>query len=489
MRKFSPCFALLLASCVPIQPLGRSALLVRPEFGRTTQTTITPYTKADINHLTLKLYTTAEQDLGISKDLLNLQLDNPIVFSNLKNNTNYRIRAYAYLTSGTGSCISTNDSSSYTDVLVGTDDRPTLATLSVKLIDRDFNGQGTGSLTITPGGYSDPGASSIYFASPQGVVTLLAGNGATGSVDGIGTAATFQKPVAITVDTAGNAYVADMKNNLVRKVTLGGVVTTILGNGVASSVDGIGTAATVNVPHGIAVDKSGNVFVSDSGGSRIRKINLAGVVTTFVGNGEGAYLDGTGTSAKVSGPYGLAFDSSENLYVADVGNRRIRKISPAGVVSTFAGNGGTSSVDGMGTAASFRCPAGVAVDSSGNVYVSDYYDNRIRKITPAGMVSTFVGNGSPTSVDGVGTAATIHSPWGLTMDYLGNLFVGERDGARVRKVTPAGVVSTFIGNGTGGFVDGTGTAARVNDPIGVAMGENGYLYLLEHLNNCVRVVK
>lgn len=487
MRKLFPWLALLLASCVPMQPLGRSTLVVRPEFARTTQTTINPYTQTDINHLTLKLFTTAGQDLGISKDLLNAQLGNAIAFSNLKNNTNYRIRAYAYLTAGTGSCISTNDSSSYTDVLVGTDDRPTLATLSVKLIDRDFNGQGTGSLAITPGGYIDPGASSMDYYTVQGVVKTIAGNGATGSVNASGTAASFNYPVGVAVDATGNVYVADRSNQMIRKITPAGVVSTLAGNGVAAVLDGTGTAAEFNNPHGVAVDAAGNVYVAETSGF-IRKITPEGVVTTIAGNGGSSFVDGQGTAATFSGPYGIACDKSGNLYVADGFGHRIRKISSTGMVSTLAGNGASGFANGNGTNAIFNCPVGIAVDANGNVFVGEYSGYRVRKITSSGDVTTVAGNGLSTFQEGVGTAASI-VPWGVAVDNWGYLYVADRSNKRVCRITPSGVVTSLAGGVGTALSDGTGVLASIRQPLGITSDGTGNLYFADHSNHAIRKIQ
>jgi len=266
------------------------------------------------------------------------------------------------------------------------------------------NGTGTAATFKFPRGVAVDGSGNVYVADRQnhmirkitsaGVVTTLAGSGSSGSADGTGTAATFYQPCGVAVDNSGNVYVADASNHLIRKITSAGVVTTLAGSGSQGSADGTGTAASFNYPYGIAVDGSGNVYVADKENNLIRKVTSAGVVTTLAGSGSSGSADGTGTAASFYSPYGVAVDNSGNVYVADRQNHMIRKITSAGVVTTLAGSGSSGSADGTGTAASFYQPCGVAVVGSGNVYVADTDNNLIRKITTTGLGSTTVGAGS-----------------------------------------------------------------------------------------------
>ena len=265
-----------------------------------------------------------------------------------------------------------------------------------------------------------------------GIVTTFAGSGTQGSADGTGAAAQFYGPAGVAVDSSGTMYVSDMGNQRIRKITPTGVVTTFAG-GIPGFADGTGAAAQFNNPAGVAVDSSGSVYVADGGNSRIRKITTAGVVTTFAGSGVAGFADGTGTAAQFLGPDNVAVDSSGTVYVGDIYSNRIRKITPAGVVTTLAVSGAAGSLDGTGAAAQFNNPQGVAVDSSGTVYVADYVNQRIRKITPAGVVTTLAG-GAQGFADGTGTAAQFNNPSGVAVDSLGTVYVADYGNNRIRKI-------------------------------------------------------
>ncbi len=295
---------------------------------------------------------------------------------------------------------------------------------------------------------SDNFDQTIVKITPAGVVSTLAGlAGSAGSADGAGGAARFSAPTGVAVDAAGNVYVADSNNFTIRKITPTGAVTTLAGTaGVPGSTDGTGSAALFNRPQGVAVDSAGTVYVADTNNFTIRKITPAGVVSTLSGlAGNGGSADGTGSAARFSFTRGPTVDTAGNVYVADSGNNTIRKITSAGVVSTMAGLSGIfGSADGTGSAASFSSPFDVAVDAAGNVYVCDSGNLTIRKVTPAGVVTTLAGlaGSPPASVDGTGSAARFFSPTSIGIDTAGNVYVAERGMVAIRKVTPAGVVST-----------------------------------------------
>jgi sugar lactone lactonase YvrE len=257
-----------------------------------------------------------------------------------------------------------------------------------------------------------------------------------GSADGTGAAARFNGPSGVAVDGAGNVFVADNGNNTIRKVTPSGVVTTLAGTaGSYGSADGTGAAARFCSPSGVAVDGAGNVFVAD-GNNTIRKITPSGVVTTFAGTA-GSYgsADGTGGAARFSSPEGVAVDGAGNVFVADTGNNTVRKITPAGVVTTLAGSADSSgSADGTGAAARFNGPQGVAVDGSGNVFVADTGNNAIRKISTSGVVTTIVGVAAPRSAGNFPgpLPASIVSPLGVAIDpSTGKLYMTLHDAVMV----------------------------------------------------------
>jgi sugar lactone lactonase YvrE len=326
-------------------------------------------------------------------------------------------------------------------------------------------------------------------------LSLLAGNmGGPGTSDGTGTGARFSQAAGVATDLAGNVYVADTINSTIRKITPAGVVTTLAGTaGVEGRADGTGAAARFNYPQGIATDTAGNVYVAEWGNAVIRKITPAGVVTTLAGTaGVQGSADGTGPAAQFMGPFSVATDSAGNVYVADLYNANIRKITPHGVVTTFAGTAGvTGTADGIGGAAQFSGPQGVATDAAGNVYVADTWADTIRKITPARVVTTLAGKGGAAgSADGTGVAARFYSPQGIATDAEGNLFVADAYNDAVRKITPAAVVTTLAGQPQAtpscGYANGVGEAARFCDPQGVATDAEGNIYVADSSNTEIR---
>jgi hypothetical protein len=276
----------------------------------------------------------------------------------------------------------------------------------------------------------------------------------------------------------------------------GGVVTTLAGTaGSYGSANGTGAAARFNNPYGVAVDAAGTVYVADQNNHTIRKITPAGVVSTLAGTaGPYGSADGTGAAARFNYPTGVAVDAAGVVYVADESNNTIRKITPAGVVSTLAGTSGIGggSADGTGAAARFDTPIGVAVDASGTVYVGERNNHTIRKITPAGVVSTLAGTSGigGGSADGTGAAARFNAPIGVAVDASGTVYVADLGNSTIRKITAAGVVSTLAGTaGLDGSANGTGAAARFSYPTGVAVDVAGTVYVADQSNQTIRVIK
>ncbi len=439
---------------------------------------------------------------------------------------------------------------------------------------------GTGSLFVTDG------SQRLLRITPDGVLTVIAGKAnQAGNINGQGAEARFNEPGQIAIDALGNIYVADQKNNLVRKITPGGLVATFAGSGVAGSTDGLGTGASFNQPTGLVFDGFGNLYVSDYNNDIIRKITPDGLVITIAGsNGTPGFVNGQGTSALFSGPGYMAIDGAGNLYVSDVGNNAIRMISPAGLVTTVAGSGRSGFQNGIGTAASFNHPSGIAIDPDGNLFVADQGNFSIRKITPTGIVSTYAGNGIQGATNGYPlTSIKLADPRDIIIDASGNLFVA--DGGQIRKInvsgftidkplplglnfdnttgningTPTlatatsnytvnaynnsgsssftfqitvnqtsvnlarppqisypdpgiyqrskpiarlvptnnggpvpaslyGQVSTFAGNGAPGAADGTGKSASFNQPAGIAISPSGIFYVSDQANELVRLI-
>lgn len=314
-----------------------------------------------------------------------------------------------------------------------------------------------------------------------------------GSADGVGVAAQFNLPSGLATDSDGNLYIADSGNFTIRKASPQAEVSTLTGAARRiGATDGAATQATFgSLMSGSSVDGAGNVYVSDTYGNVVRKITPAGLVTTVAGKaGEVGSADGVGEAARFSSPAGIVVDPAGVLFVADSGNRLIRRITPAGRVTTIAGTVGTIDVlDGTGSNAHFNRPEGITRDSAGNLFVTD--GAAIRKITPAAVVSTVAGgprreNNEP-GLDGMGAAATFSGPHGIVVDGAGNLYVADKSAYTIRKITPAGQVTTFAGkNADPGHVDGPGAAARFTYLTGIAIDATGNLYVSDSGNVAIR---
>lgn len=323
-------------------------------------------------------------------------------------------------------------------------------------------------------------------------LTLAGPDNVLATFDGIGPEARIHRPTGIATDAGGNVYVAQVYDHVIRKVSPSGEVTTLAGKANQSGgADGKGAAARFNGPHGLAVDRDGRIYVADFHNHAIRSISPAGEVTTLAGvAGYAGYADGQGNMARLSGPTAVALDAAGNVWFGEDGNRVVRKLTPAGQVITIAGRPGyQGSADGHGNLAQFGRPVGLAFDQQGYLYVADQYNHAIRKVTPQGYVTTLAGkSGTEGNQDGSGSAARFSHPFGLTIGSDGNLYVAPVHNHCLRRVTLAGVVSTFVGatNGAVGSADGTGDRARFWMPHAVAADLQGNLYVADHINNALR---
>jgi serine/threonine protein kinase, bacterial len=317
-------------------------------------------------------------------------------------------------------------------------------------------------------------------------VTTLAGSTTAGDVDGAASSARFNSPSGVAVDANGNVYVADKLNSVIRKVTPAGMVSTVVNDSNTESINS--QMPNLAYPESIALDGSGTLYIADTAHDMIRKVNANGVAVMFAGNGTRGNNNGVGAQATFNTPDAIAIDKSGNIFVADTGNQLIRKITPAGVVSTYAGSGMRGSANGPALEASFADPVGVTVDGDGNVYVADSANNLIRKITPDRIVSTFAGSGSKGRTNGVGTTASFFFPTGLAVDSANNVYVADHLNSLIRKITPPGVVTTIAGGFIGNYADGVGANASFQVPYGVAVDATGNVYVGDTQNNLIRKI-
>jgi uncharacterized protein (TIGR03437 family) len=356
----------------------------------------------------------------------------------------------------------------------------------------------TGALLVT-----DTYRHLVLRISPQGQLVVVAGNSIQGlSGDGgIATSASLNTPNRIAVDPAGNLFITDTNNHRIRKITPSGIITTVAGNGSPgfSGDGGAATAAALDLPRGVAVDSAGNIFIADYGNNRVRKVDSGGTISTVAGNGNPAYSGdgGSPVQASLNLPQSVAVDKLGNLYIADTGNNRIRKVTPAGFVAgtitTFAGDGnqGYGGDGGKAVDAFLSLPLDVALDSSGNLFIADYLNNRIRKVTADGLIQTVAGNGRR-GYDGDGgpaTVATLGGPYGITVDSSGTIFLSDFLYTKVRMIAPTGTISTIADNVPHAALS-TKTEPAAGQvllgPDGAAWDQSGNLFISDCSNNRVR---
>ena len=330
-----------------------------------------------------------------------------------------------------------------------------------------------------------PSDSTSQFYAKASNVTTYAGSGASGSNNGPRLSATFLQPRGIVVSSNGTMFITDTGNHLIRSISTTGVVSVLAGS-VSGSTDGQGSAARFMQPIGIDLLQNGTLYVLEMGGNRIRAISPSGFVTTVTGiNGTATFQDGALSTARFNSPNELTVTPDGSIYVADYNNNRIRKIS-GNTVSTFAGNGASGSNDATGALATFDGPWGITSDSSGNLYVTDSRNDKIRKITSGGVVTTIAGSGDTGSDDGQGIYSSFNRPSGITIDTNGVLYVSDYINDRIRKITPDGMVTTIAGSSTGN-TDNVGLQSKFSRPTGLAIS-NGTLYLTDTANNAIRAI-
>jgi len=356
---------------------------------------------------------------------------------------------------------------------------------------------------VSGGGTTSTGAFSLYTYAPA--ISTVAGNGTGdfGGDSGAATSAKLKRPMGVAVDSTGNFYIADTENNRIRKVNASdGKISTVAGTGSSSfgGDSGAATSAQVNGPMGVAFDSAGNLYIADTDNHRIRKINASdGKISTVAGSSSGGFSgdNGAATSAKLNRPAAVTVDSAGNLYIADTENHRIRKVNASdGKISTVAGTGSGDfgGDNGAATSAKLNYPSGVSFDSAGNIYIADKENHRIRKLNVSdGKISTVAGTSSSgfSGDTGAATSAKLFKPAGILVDGSGNLYIGDTENHRVRKVyASTGKIYTVAGNGTSDFGgdNGAATSAKLKKPVGVSLDAFGNLYIADSENNRVRKV-
>ncbi len=344
-------------------------------------------------------------------------------------------------------------------------------------------------------------ATAVYIINPDpGVIATIAGTGTAGNLGSGGPAlkAELDGPFGIAFDASGNLYFSDFVNCLVHKVTPAGIITTIAGNGTRGSGGdgGPATSAVLNHPQGLAFDAAGDLYIADGGGSRIRKVTPAGLISTVAGTGTAGGIGDGGPATKAELRYSgaIAFDAAGNFYIADWGNNRIRMVTPAGIISTVAGNGnmGYTGDGGLALSAMLNQPQGIAVDAHGNIFVADQGNNVIREFTVGGKIKTVAGNGTAgyAGDGGPATSAELNNPNSVHVDASDNLYIADLVNNVIRKVTANGTITTIAGNGVMNYGGDGGSAlkAELNQPADAEIDPDGSLVITDFGNSRVRKV-
>jgi sugar lactone lactonase YvrE len=328
--------------------------------------------------------------------------------------------------------------------------------------------------------------------SPQ--VTTYAGTGVAGSSNGKAAEATFSNLMGLAVDSNGNVFVADSRNNMIRKISADGTVTTLAGSGQQGLADGKAASASFFFPVGVAAGPDGSVYVADTHNSLIRKISPQGIVTTVAGALTSSTKDHPDSLQRLDNPWGVVVGKDGTVYFTDWERNMIRKISADGKMSIIAGGANPGAQDGKGLSASFFLPQGIAVDDKGTLYIADTYNNIIRKMDANGTVTTLAGKAAIKGKhneghkDGKGPAASFSHPCGIAVDKKEIVYVADAGNNKIRKITPDGTVTTLAGTGKQGAENGSLDKASFYRPYGVAVDKAGDLYVADYLNNSVRKI-
>jgi sugar lactone lactonase YvrE len=353
-------------------------------------------------------------------------------------------------------------------------------------------------MTTTPAAAATTGTQ-----PPTPTIITVAGTGSAGfSGDGgPATSARLQTPEGVTVNSSGTLYIADYGNHRVRQVTRDGVIATVAGTGSAGygGDGGPATAAQLHFPYGVAVDSAGTLYIAEFGNHRVRQVTRDGVITTVAGTGSAGYGGdgGPATAAQLNHPCGVAVDKAGTLYIVDDYNDRVRQVTPDGVITTVAGTGssgysGDSGDGGPATAAPLNHPVGVAVDNAGTLYITEWHHHRVRRVAPDGVITTVAGtrNSGYSGDGGPASSAHLNTPSGVAVDNAGTLYITDDFNHRIRQVTRDGVITTVAGTGSAGHGgdNGPAVAAHLNNPVGVAVDSAGALYITERDSHRVRKV-
>jgi sugar lactone lactonase YvrE len=344
-------------------------------------------------------------------------------------------------------------------------------------------GAGTGYVTLQKNNETVKGPAFTYQYTVT--VSTLAGKGYSGYKDGPASEALLFLPRGIAINSRGDIYIADNGNRRIRKISASGMVTTVAGNGIKSYRDGPAPDAAFYGLNGLICDANDNLFIAD--GTRIRLLNVhTNIVSTLAGDGNMGNIDGKGINAELNLPYGLAIDGTGNLLVTDAGNNNVRNITPDGVVTTLAGSN-AGFADGIGKNALFTMPGQLTIDSRNNIYVADAGNFRIRKMNAQGDVFTYAGDGNFGYTDGRFYQARFQYPTGITTDTAGNVYLCGAENV-IRRITPGGDVTTIAGNGINGYSNGPADGAMFNQPIYMVTSSTGALYVADESNHCIRKI-